>query len=210
MFSAELSSTRLARLSPFFFSSGVGAGTDTTNKVCSNRFAAADSGGPEMRARAISWVLAGGVAAAVIGPQTVIHTHDLLDPIPGLKFQVLHEAEQQRVGHGHCQQILFELDGNAHALERNFFGNEDDCGRLGWIFAEIDVRKAELIGERFGNLFLGGEIHAHEHGAKSIARSTVLGQRRLEVLVGDQARLNQTLADLFAHSPIFRRSRFPA
>jgi len=46
------------------------------------RFAAADSGGPEMRARAISWVLAGGVAAAVVGPQTVIHTHDLLDPIP--------------------------------------------------------------------------------------------------------------------------------
>jgi MFS family permease len=46
------------------------------------RFAAADTGGPEARARAISWVLAGGVVAAVIGPQTVIHTHDLFDPIP--------------------------------------------------------------------------------------------------------------------------------
>lgn len=46
------------------------------------RFAAADSGGPETRARAISWVLAGGIVAAVIGPQTFIHTHDLLDPIP--------------------------------------------------------------------------------------------------------------------------------
>lgn len=46
------------------------------------RFAAADSGGPEARARAISWVLAGGVVAAVIGPQAVIHTHDLFDPIP--------------------------------------------------------------------------------------------------------------------------------
>jgi MFS family permease len=46
------------------------------------RFAAADSGGPEARARAISWVLAGGVVAAVIGPQTVIHTHDLFNPVP--------------------------------------------------------------------------------------------------------------------------------
>jgi MFS family permease len=46
------------------------------------RFAAADTGGPEFRARAISWVLAGGIVAAVIGPQTVIHTHDLLGPIP--------------------------------------------------------------------------------------------------------------------------------
>ena len=46
------------------------------------RFAAADSGNAEMRARAISWVLAGGVVAAVIGPQSVIHTHDLFAPIP--------------------------------------------------------------------------------------------------------------------------------
>jgi MFS family permease len=46
------------------------------------RFAAADTGSSDARARAISWVLAGGVVAAVIGPQTVIHTHDLLDPIP--------------------------------------------------------------------------------------------------------------------------------
>ena len=46
------------------------------------RFAAADAGSPEFRAKAISWVLAGGVAAAVIGPQTVIFTGDLLAPIP--------------------------------------------------------------------------------------------------------------------------------
>ncbi len=46
------------------------------------RFAAADTGSPAFRARAISWVLAGGVAAAVIGPQTVIFTRDLLEPIP--------------------------------------------------------------------------------------------------------------------------------
>jgi len=46
------------------------------------RFAAADSGSPEMRARAISWVLAGGIASAVIGPQAVIYTRDLFGPIP--------------------------------------------------------------------------------------------------------------------------------
>jgi MFS family permease len=46
------------------------------------RFAAADSGSPAFRARAISWVLAGGVAAAIIGPQTVIFTRDLTSPIP--------------------------------------------------------------------------------------------------------------------------------
>jgi MFS family permease len=46
------------------------------------RFAAADVGSPGFRARAISWVLTGGIAAAVIGPQTVILTRNLLSPIP--------------------------------------------------------------------------------------------------------------------------------
>ncbi|MEX0852128.1 MAG: MFS transporter [Bauldia sp.] len=46
------------------------------------RFAAADAGSPAFRAKAISWVLAGGVAAAVIGPQTVILTRDLFAPVP--------------------------------------------------------------------------------------------------------------------------------
>jgi MFS family permease len=46
------------------------------------RFAAADTASPGFRPRAISWVLAGGMAAAVIGPQTVIHFADLFAPIP--------------------------------------------------------------------------------------------------------------------------------
>jgi MFS family permease len=46
------------------------------------RFAAADAGTPAFRARAISWVLAGGVASAIIGPQIVILTRGLFNPIP--------------------------------------------------------------------------------------------------------------------------------
>jgi predicted MFS family arabinose efflux permease len=46
------------------------------------RFAAADNAPPEFKARAISFVLAGGIVTAVLGPQTVIFTHDLLAPVP--------------------------------------------------------------------------------------------------------------------------------
>jgi MFS family permease len=46
------------------------------------RFAAADRGTSDFRARAISIVLIGGIAAAVIGPQVVIFTRDLMAPIP--------------------------------------------------------------------------------------------------------------------------------
>lgn len=45
------------------------------------RFAAADTASPAFRPRAISWVMAGGILAGVIGPQTVILTRDLFAPI---------------------------------------------------------------------------------------------------------------------------------
>jgi predicted MFS family arabinose efflux permease len=48
--------------------------------ISSYRFAAADTATPEFRPRAISWVLTGGVVAAVIGPQLVNATKDLTMP----------------------------------------------------------------------------------------------------------------------------------
>ena len=46
------------------------------------RFAAADEASALFRPRAISWVLAGGLGAAIIGPQTAIATQDILAPVP--------------------------------------------------------------------------------------------------------------------------------
>lgn len=45
------------------------------------RFAAADNAPAEFKARAISFVLAGGVFTAIIGPQIVIFTRELLAPV---------------------------------------------------------------------------------------------------------------------------------
>jgi MFS family permease len=45
------------------------------------RFAAADNAPAEFKARAISFVLAGGVFTAIIGPQVVIFTHELFLPV---------------------------------------------------------------------------------------------------------------------------------
>jgi predicted MFS family arabinose efflux permease len=45
------------------------------------RFAAADTASDAFRAKAISWVLVGGVLAAVAGPQIVIWTRSWFDPV---------------------------------------------------------------------------------------------------------------------------------
>jgi MFS family permease len=46
----------------------------------SYRFAAADTASEAYRPKVVSWVLAGGVFAAIIGPQIIIFTKDLLPP----------------------------------------------------------------------------------------------------------------------------------
>jgi MFS family permease len=48
--------------------------------VLSFRFAAADGVDPSMRARALSFVMGGGVVAGVVGPQLVTHTMHLWPP----------------------------------------------------------------------------------------------------------------------------------
>jgi len=45
------------------------------------RFAAADAASSAYRSRAVSWVLAGGLVAAFLGPELAKHTRDLFEPI---------------------------------------------------------------------------------------------------------------------------------
>ena len=56
----------------------VGVGGSFTQQY---RFAAADEGTEAFKPKAISWVLAGGLLAAIVGPQTAIWTGDLLAPV---------------------------------------------------------------------------------------------------------------------------------
>ena len=56
---------------------GIGFGNSFVQQF---RFAAADNAPPEFKARAISFVLAGGLLTAIMGPQIVIFTRELLAP----------------------------------------------------------------------------------------------------------------------------------
>src|SRR5207248_5327347 len=78
--------------------------------------------------------------------------------------------------------------------------DEYDGVRIRRFIAEADVWKSELIGERLRNLLLGCEVQAYEDGADPFAGFLVLSEGDLEILLRDQPRLNETLADLLAHS----------
>ncbi len=76
-----LSSFAIVQGNFFLFCVGMllsGAGGAFTQQY---RFAAADQGTADFKPKAISWVLAGGIFAAVIGPQTAIYFRNLFSPI---------------------------------------------------------------------------------------------------------------------------------
>lgn len=78
---AAIAAVALFKLSFWLFAIGllvVGVGGSFVQQY---RFAAADNSPAFFRPRAISWVLGGGVFAAVIGPQTVVWTRDLFEPV---------------------------------------------------------------------------------------------------------------------------------
>ncbi len=57
----------------------IGLSSGFTQKI---RFAAADVSPASFKAEAISWILAGGIVSAIIGPQIAIWMRDLLAPVP--------------------------------------------------------------------------------------------------------------------------------
>lgn len=57
----------------------IGLSGGFTQKI---RFAAADVSPSFFKAEAISWILAGGIVSAIIGPQIAIWMKDLLEPVP--------------------------------------------------------------------------------------------------------------------------------
>ncbi|MCP4319555.1 MAG: MFS transporter [Hyphomicrobiales bacterium] len=76
-----VAATALFRLDFWLFAAGlviVGMGGAFVQQF---RFAAADNAPDSFKAQAISWVLIGGIFAAIIGPQTVIFTRDYFEPV---------------------------------------------------------------------------------------------------------------------------------
>lgn len=82
VFAGSIAATGIARESFALFCLGTFIAGFYGAYVQSYRFAAADSASPAFKARAISWVMAGGLAAGIIGPQLVILTREAIPAAP--------------------------------------------------------------------------------------------------------------------------------
>lgn len=76
-----IATVALFQMNFWLFAAGLMAVGIGNSFVQQFRFAAADNAPREFRARAISFVLAGGIVTAILGPQIVIFTRELLAPV---------------------------------------------------------------------------------------------------------------------------------
>jgi hypothetical protein len=83
-------------------------------------------------------------------------------------------------------------------LTETSFGINTTTAGSGGFFVEIDIRESELKGEGLGDLFFGGQVHTDEYNADALAGPLVFCQGRREVVLSDEAGLNQALADLLS------------
>lgn len=74
--------TGIAKSSFLIFCFGTIIAGFYSSYVQSYRFAAADGVAPKLRPKAISWVMIGGLAAAVIAAQVILHTTEALPDLP--------------------------------------------------------------------------------------------------------------------------------
>ncbi|MEE9375930.1 MAG: MFS transporter [Rhizobiaceae bacterium] len=96
-----------------------GCGSSFTQQY---RFAAADQGTADFKPKAISWVLAGGIFAGVIGPQTAINFRDMFAPI---EFAGAYFAGSFLLLAGIIVLSFLKFDAPATKQERN----NEDTGR---------------------------------------------------------------------------------
>jgi len=78
----SLAATGIATASFALFCLGTFIGGFWGSYTQSYRFAATDTASEAFKPKAISWVMVGGLAAGIIGPQTVIWTRDLIGSAP--------------------------------------------------------------------------------------------------------------------------------
>ena len=85
-------------------------------------------------------------------------------------------------------------------LSATSFGTRMTAAGSGGFSGKADVRKAKLHRERFRDLLFSGEIHPDEDDTQPLAGALVLDQRVFEIVVADEARLDQALTDFLAQS----------
>ena len=86
-------------------------------------------------------------------------------------------------------------------LKRDFFGNQDDGGGIGRVLREAHVRESELHRKRLRDLFFSREVHPDEHDPQPLAGALVLNQRVFEIVLADEACLDEALAYLLRPRP---------
>ena len=119
------------------------------------------------------------------------HGHHLA---PGGLADLLNGVEVQRVAHGDVKLVAVQPHGHHLVLLGDVLGHHlDQLGRYVHL-AQVDELDAQLHLQRLDQLALGDDAVFLQHGAQALAAALLQPQALLQLLLGDQARRDQQIA----------------
>ncbi len=102
-----------------------------------------------------------------------------------------------RIAHRDIDLVGGDAEGEDAVLARQLLG-QDEVARHYPREAELNRRRAALQRERLEDLRLRREAERHEHRADALPRLALLGERRVELRLGDRPALDEDLSEKFA------------
>ena len=133
------------------------------------------------------------------GLDAELRGHDRLDVVAGHELDVVHGEDVRRIGHGDRDRGAGLVDGKDVVLAGDVGRDQLDDRRVDLEVDEVDRRHAELLRETLGDVFLGDEAELDERLAELAAGLLLELERFLELILTDQTRFGQKLAEAYAH-----------
>jgi len=125
--------------------------------------------------------------------------HHGLDVVAGHELDVVHGEDVRRVHHGDGQRRAGPVDRHDEVLLSDLRRHQLGHLLVDFEVAEVDRGHAVLLGEELSDVVLVDESELDEIEAELAAVFLLMFEGRRELLLTDQARLEQHLADLHSH-----------
>jgi hypothetical protein len=133
--------------------------------------------------------------------------HHGLHLLAGDRPDVVEGEDVRRIRHRHDQHGILVADGQRAITSSHLLGDERRCARIDLEVAEVDEIEADLPSQGRNEVGLTNEAEVDQDPAEGAAEPLLLGQGRPQLILGDQALIEQDLAELLG---LLQRPELPS
>jgi hypothetical protein len=126
---------------------------------------------------------------------------------PGDRSDVVEGEDVRRIRHRHHEHGVLVADRYCPIAASHLLGDERGCARIDLVFSEVDEAETDLLGQRRDEIGFANESEVNEDPAEGTTHTLLLGNGRPELVLSDQALIEQYLAELLG---LLQRPELPS